>query len=209
MKFLLEWLPQVTVDLHEMGGDSQYDFPPAAAPNTVHTTHAAARLDADVRQGERRAVRRAGLPVLHPGSVRLLLSGLRRLVAVLLRLSRQDVRDGGQPRSLLSPERRHAAHLSRRRRAALHRGDPDRGDRRARIASGCCAISSTTIAPRSPKAAPVGVRAAAGQRSGARRTAGARSSSGTASRYAARTRPAKPAAATFQPAPSSSLSPSR
>jgi Zinc carboxypeptidase len=39
VKFLLEWLPQVTVDLHEMGGDSQYYFPPAAAPNTVHTTH--------------------------------------------------------------------------------------------------------------------------------------------------------------------------
>ena len=31
-------MPQVTVDLHEMGGDSQYYFPPAAAPNTVHTT---------------------------------------------------------------------------------------------------------------------------------------------------------------------------
>jgi len=40
VKFMLEWLPQVTVDLHEMGGDGQYYFPPAAAPNTPNTTAA-------------------------------------------------------------------------------------------------------------------------------------------------------------------------
>nr|MBA3949134.1 peptidase M14 [Acidobacteriota bacterium] len=40
VRYLLEWLPQVTVDLHEMGGDSQYYFPPAAAPNTPNTTQA-------------------------------------------------------------------------------------------------------------------------------------------------------------------------
>lgn len=40
VRFLLEWLPQVTVDLHEMGGESQYYFPPAAAPNTPNTTRA-------------------------------------------------------------------------------------------------------------------------------------------------------------------------
>jgi Zinc carboxypeptidase len=40
VKFMLEWLPQVTVDLHEMGGESQYYFPPAAAPNTPNTTQA-------------------------------------------------------------------------------------------------------------------------------------------------------------------------
>ena len=40
VRFLLEWLPQVTVDLHEMGGDSQYYFPPAASPNTPNTTQA-------------------------------------------------------------------------------------------------------------------------------------------------------------------------
>ncbi|MEX2272747.1 MAG: M14 family zinc carboxypeptidase [Vicinamibacterales bacterium] len=40
VRFLLQWLPQVTVDLHEMGGESQYYFPPAAAPNTPNTTQA-------------------------------------------------------------------------------------------------------------------------------------------------------------------------
>ncbi|MGE0453292.1 MAG: M14 family zinc carboxypeptidase [Vicinamibacteria bacterium] len=32
----LEWQPQVTVDLHEMGGDSTYYFPPAAPPPNPH-----------------------------------------------------------------------------------------------------------------------------------------------------------------------------
>jgi hypothetical protein len=36
--FLLDWLPQVVVDLHEMGGESQYYFPPAAPPGARHTT---------------------------------------------------------------------------------------------------------------------------------------------------------------------------
>lgn len=40
VRVLLEWLPQVTVDLHEMGGESQYYFPPAASPNTPNTTQA-------------------------------------------------------------------------------------------------------------------------------------------------------------------------
>jgi hypothetical protein len=38
VKFLLDWLPQVVVDLHEMGGESQYYFPPAAPPGARHTT---------------------------------------------------------------------------------------------------------------------------------------------------------------------------
>jgi len=38
--FLLDWLPQVVVDLHEMGGESQYYFPPAAVPNAANTTAA-------------------------------------------------------------------------------------------------------------------------------------------------------------------------
>jgi Zinc carboxypeptidase len=40
VRFMIEWLPQVTVDLHEMGGESQYYFPPAASPNTPNTTQA-------------------------------------------------------------------------------------------------------------------------------------------------------------------------
>ncbi len=36
--FLLEWMPQVVVDLHEMGGDSTYYFPPGADPPNPHLT---------------------------------------------------------------------------------------------------------------------------------------------------------------------------
>lgn len=38
VKLLLEWAPQVVVDLHEMGGDSTYYFPPGAAPPNPHMT---------------------------------------------------------------------------------------------------------------------------------------------------------------------------
>ncbi|MFN0084854.1 MAG: M14 metallopeptidase family protein [Blastocatellia bacterium] len=38
VRFLLEWMPHVVVDLHEMGGDSTYYFPPAADPGNPHTS---------------------------------------------------------------------------------------------------------------------------------------------------------------------------
>jgi hypothetical protein len=40
VRFLLEWSPQVVVDLHEMGGDSTYYFPPGAEPPNPHMTGA-------------------------------------------------------------------------------------------------------------------------------------------------------------------------
>jgi hypothetical protein len=41
---LLEWHPHVVVDLHEMGGNSTYYFPPAAVPANPHTTPEQHRL---------------------------------------------------------------------------------------------------------------------------------------------------------------------
>jgi hypothetical protein len=38
IKFLLEWLPQVQVDLHEMGSESTYFFAPGSAPYNPHLT---------------------------------------------------------------------------------------------------------------------------------------------------------------------------
>lgn len=38
IRLFLEFFPQVTVDLHEMGGDSTYFFPPAAAPGNPFRT---------------------------------------------------------------------------------------------------------------------------------------------------------------------------
>jgi uncharacterized membrane protein YgcG len=35
---MLEWFPHVVVDLHEMGGDSSYYFPPPASPINPHVT---------------------------------------------------------------------------------------------------------------------------------------------------------------------------
>jgi hypothetical protein len=44
VRALLEWSPQVVVDLHEMGGNSTYYFPPAAVPSNPHTTEEQHRL---------------------------------------------------------------------------------------------------------------------------------------------------------------------
>ena len=38
VRLMLEWAPQVVVDLHEMGGDSTYYFPPSADPPNPHMT---------------------------------------------------------------------------------------------------------------------------------------------------------------------------
>ncbi|CAN5882758.1 M14 family zinc carboxypeptidase [soil metagenome] len=38
VRALLEWNPQVVVDLHEMGGNSTYYFPPSAVPGNPHAT---------------------------------------------------------------------------------------------------------------------------------------------------------------------------
>ncbi|HKQ76295.1 MAG TPA: M14 family metallopeptidase [Blastocatellia bacterium] len=38
VKLMLEWAPHVVVDLHEMGGDSTYYFPPSAEPPNPHLT---------------------------------------------------------------------------------------------------------------------------------------------------------------------------
>ncbi|HTV02520.1 MAG TPA: M14 family zinc carboxypeptidase [Luteitalea sp.] len=37
---LLRWMPHVVVDLHEMGAESSYYFPPTAVPGNAHTTPA-------------------------------------------------------------------------------------------------------------------------------------------------------------------------
>ena len=42
VRMLLDWMPHVVVDLHEMGGDSTYYFPPAADPGNPHMTKAQA-----------------------------------------------------------------------------------------------------------------------------------------------------------------------
>ena len=42
VKLMLEWMPHVAVDLHEMGADSTYYFPPAAEPPNPQVTKAQA-----------------------------------------------------------------------------------------------------------------------------------------------------------------------
>ena len=57
-RVMLEWYPQVVVDLHEMGGNSTYYFAPPADPINPYMTGCAA-LARRVRAGQRRRVRSA------------------------------------------------------------------------------------------------------------------------------------------------------
>ena len=59
-----------------------YYFPPAAPPGNTCMTDAAAAVARDLRARQRGALRRARVPVLHPRGLRLVLSRLRRLVAL-------------------------------------------------------------------------------------------------------------------------------
>ena len=80
-----------------------------------------------LRPGERVRVRRPRLDLLHPRDVRPLLSGLRRLVAVLQRRGRHDLRDGGRSRrrACLPTEGRHDPHSEGTGAQALHDGSDD------------------------------------------------------------------------------------
>ena len=82
-----------------------------------------------VRPRQRRALRRARLGLLHSRGLRLVLSGLRRVVADLPGLDRDDLRAGLRTQPVLRAERQDGADLSRRRHAPRQRRDRD-GDHR-------------------------------------------------------------------------------
>ena len=104
-KVFLDWFPQVVVDLHEMGGNSTYYFAPPADPlNPLHH-QGAAGLVRHLRPRQRATLRRARLQLLHSRGLRLVLSGLRRVVADLPRRRRHDLRAGLGARPAL-PARR-------------------------------------------------------------------------------------------------------
>ena len=82
-----------------------------------------------VRPRQRRDVRRARLRLLHPRGLRLVLSGLRRVLADLPGRHRHDLRAGVGARAALPARRRRGAVVPRRRPAPLHRRDHDGRDR--------------------------------------------------------------------------------
>ena len=74
VKTMLEWYPQVVVDLHEMGGNSTYYFAPPADPFNPLITDGAAQGLRPVRARQRGGVRQARIPVLRPRGLRRVLS---------------------------------------------------------------------------------------------------------------------------------------
>ena len=93
----LEFRPQIVADLHEMGGDATYFFPPTAPPSNPWYGESADCAHGRVRGGDRGTVRFARLRVLQPGRLRPLLSRLRRHVADGTRRARHDLRAGERP----------------------------------------------------------------------------------------------------------------
>jgi hypothetical protein len=59
---LLDWNPQVVVDLHEMGGNSTYYFPPNAVPGNPFTTEAQRQALEEVGRNNANAFDRRGFP---------------------------------------------------------------------------------------------------------------------------------------------------
>ena len=96
--FLSFW-PLLYVDLHEMGGNSSYYFPPPAQPVNAEIT--ATQREWLVRYGRNNArwFDRYGFELLHARVVRQLLSGLWRRLADVPRQHRHDLRDGERARA--------------------------------------------------------------------------------------------------------------
>ncbi len=125
-----DYWPHVNVDLHEQGGDNTYYFAPPADPLNPHITKSQiAAFDLFGRANGQRFDER-GWPYLHPRGLRLVLSGLRRVVADLPGLDRHDLRAGVGARPVVRAQRRHPAHVPRRRDAPLQRRDRHRHHRR-------------------------------------------------------------------------------
>ena len=124
-----DYWPHVNVDLHEQGGDNTYYFAPPADPLNPHITKSQIAAFDLFGRANGAALRRARLALFHPRGLRLVLSGLRRVVADLPGLDRHDLRAGLGARPVVRAERRHHAHLSRRRHAPLQRRHRHRDDR--------------------------------------------------------------------------------
>ena len=219
-----DYWPQVNVDLHEQGGDNTYYFAPPADPLNPHITKSQiAAFDLFGRANGQR-VRRARLAVLHPRGLRLVLSGLRRLVADLPGLDRHDLRAGLGARPVVRAARRHRAHLSRRRHAPLQRRDRHRDHRGEEPRAAGARLPRVPQAARWPKArrarsastcwCPGTIRRArtcwrepghAGHRGAARRRAGDRRRTATAGRHLPRV--ARAAVGTADPEPAGAAHP--
>ena len=74
IKIGLEFQPQITVDLHEQGGDNAYYFAPPAEAINPHVTKSQIAGVGAARPRQRRALRRARLGLLHPRGLRRVLS---------------------------------------------------------------------------------------------------------------------------------------
>ncbi len=119
VRALLEWYPQVFIDLHEMGPNTTYYFTPGSQPLQPLPHRTTAQRPVLVREEQRQMVRPVRFPLFHPRVVRRLLSGLRRKLAGLLRGAGGDLRVRVGARAGDAAPGRHRIHLPRHHSEAL------------------------------------------------------------------------------------------
>ena len=143
----LEYQPQVTVDLHEQGGDNAYYFAPPAEPINPYITKSQI---AGWRAASAAPMPRASTSAAGRISSARSTTRSTRATAIRGRSSRARsamTYEQASARGLaFCAARRRHADLSRRRHAPLQRRHHHRRSPRRATASGCCATTSSTAA---------------------------------------------------------------
>ena len=119
VRALLEWFPQIFIDLHEMGGNSTCYFTPEAVPYNPPHHFGTERNARCLRAQQREVVRCVRIPLFHARDLRRFLPGLRRELAALSRDARGDLRTSVGPRARLPAQRRDGPSFQRRRASSL------------------------------------------------------------------------------------------
>ena len=149
-RVMLDWYPQVVVDLHEMGGNSSYYFAPPADPINPLMTDSQRKSLETVRPRQRRGVRQARLRVFRPRGLRRVLSRLRGFLARVPRRGRDDLRTGVGARAGVRARGWHDADLQGQGVTQHFTAATDDGRHRgAQPRASCCASTSSSAAARS------------------------------------------------------------
>ena len=121
VRTMLEWMPHVVVDLHEMGGDSTYYFPPAAQPSNPWMTPAQHKLMEEFGRANARRFDERGFAYFNREVYDSFYPGYGVVVADRPGRDWHDLRAGVGARAGLATARRRRPDLLRRHPSSLHR----------------------------------------------------------------------------------------
>ena len=151
VRVFLDWFPQVTADLHEMGGDSTYFFAPPADPLNPYLTAAQKAWWQELGQAIAGRFDARGFPYFVREVFDSFYPGYGESWPLYQGAIGMTFEQGERARPRPAPERRLAAHLPGRHRGPLHGRPHHRRHRRAGAARSCSATSWPTVARRWPR----------------------------------------------------------